>query len=54
VHTTSWLPFLLLGVALFIALGVTGSALGARGSVIGIRRDRFGMDKERLQSALVQ
>jgi phosphate transport system substrate-binding protein len=34
--------------------GVTGSALGAHGSVIGVRPDRFGMDKERLQSALVQ
>jgi phosphate transport system substrate-binding protein len=34
--------------------GVIGSALGAHGSVIGVRPDRFAMDKERLESALVQ
>ena len=34
--------------------GVTGSALGGHGSVLGVRPDRFNMDKDRLQSALVQ
>ncbi len=34
--------------------GATGSVLGAHGSVLGVRIDRFNMDKDRLQSALVQ